>query len=310
MTRRRTGPGRIYTRRATDRTSAVLANFDIDGHELKTEHQQWLVRNIVPILREGGSVSVEGRASRTASSRHNQALSERRMNEVLDFLRQEAEREFEFAQYYASGERAATRGGCADGTEHDYYRAVVIEAWSRPTPPPPPPPPPPQRTPRTPGRVFKIRINSGSERIRQLVVTHNFVFEICNQDNDPNCQRSAIYQYTGNGIFPPLGPTFSRSGFDFVQSDWRSFRTTRDATVLDFETRSNGATLGVINFGSGRAPTGAQRDVAIATFRFRPRDLAPWRSVVELPARFSSPQSTWHVTLETVGRLLLSRLRT
>ena len=137
MTRRRTGAGQVTAIPAGDRVSAVLSNFDIDWHELKPEHQQWLDQYAVPKIREGGSISVEGRASRTGSHEHNQALSERRLREVLAYVRQRAGREFRSAQSVALGEQAAASSGWPDDTEDAWYRSVVVTAWSKPDPPPP-----------------------------------------------------------------------------------------------------------------------------------------------------------------------------
>ena len=54
----------------------------------KREHLAFLRGDAMAPLRNGGSVSVVGLASRTGSTAHNQELSERRAKRVLERLRE------------------------------------------------------------------------------------------------------------------------------------------------------------------------------------------------------------------------------
>lgn len=138
-----TGPGRVLTfGQNAEGLWGRLYNFDIDGHELKQAHREFLTTRIIPMLRAGGSIRLIALASRSGNSGHNAHLSSRRLAAVVAFLRAGAGPQFQVAEQSAAGEVAAAQAGVPDDTEHENWRSVVFSAWRRPVPPPPPPAPP------------------------------------------------------------------------------------------------------------------------------------------------------------------------
>jgi outer membrane protein OmpA-like peptidoglycan-associated protein len=125
-----------------------LYDFDVGKARLKPAHARWLIGEVVPLLNSHGSVSVSGLASRTATDSFNLSLSRLRAAAVLRFLRENTRRSFNVRSEDWRGEAAAAAAGQPDDTEDDWYRAVIVSAWSRPTPPPVPTVASPQRTVR------------------------------------------------------------------------------------------------------------------------------------------------------------------
>jgi hypothetical protein len=129
--------------------TAKLYNFEIGKFDIKTEHFMWLISVVAPKLRNGGSISIVGLASRTGADAFNMKLSENRLQAVINLLRQQVPNGFQVGIELALGERAAWLAGVKDGVEQEGWRAVVVSVWDKPTPPPPPPPPPVQKIDRT-----------------------------------------------------------------------------------------------------------------------------------------------------------------
>src|SRR5262245_17312306 len=123
---------------------ARLSGFRIDSAELLSRHRSWLDNHVVPVLAGGGGLTVFGFASRSGSDAHNDALSGRRAEGVLEYLRSKVVGPvpFRVSTVVGVGEHWARADGQRDGTEDPFYRAVMVSAWHRPTPPPPPPPKP------------------------------------------------------------------------------------------------------------------------------------------------------------------------
>jgi hypothetical protein len=135
----RTGPGRA--RRRPTPPSLLLYNFDIDGDRLKPEHEAFLMSEVVPTLRNGGSITIVGLASRAGDPDHNQALSEDRAKYTLKFLQRAVPTGFNVRRVTGFGERQAALERNPDGTENPLFRSVVIFVAPGSVPPPPPPPP-------------------------------------------------------------------------------------------------------------------------------------------------------------------------
>ena len=131
-----TGPGR--TEHRTSPKSLLLYNFDINGDQLKAEHETFLRKEVVPVLQRGGSVSLVGLASRSGSHSHNLALSERRAHNTLAFLRKAVPSGFAARQVAGFGESKAEQEGYRDGSEDERFRSVVVFTSLSPTPPVPP----------------------------------------------------------------------------------------------------------------------------------------------------------------------------
>jgi hypothetical protein len=124
--------------------SGRLYNFVIGKADLKPHHQSWLISNVSGLLKAGGSISLIGLASPTDSNEVNMALSQRRAEAVVKFLRTIVPNNFKVGFQTALGEHAARYAGVRNGVENDNWRAVVLHAWHLPDPPPPPPPPTPK----------------------------------------------------------------------------------------------------------------------------------------------------------------------
>jgi hypothetical protein len=136
-------PGKIYEySQGPNGITAKLYNFEIGKFDIKTEHFNWLIAVVVPKLRNGGSISIVGLASRTGTDAFNMKLSENRLHAVLNWLRAAVPNGFQVGIEVAVGERAAWLAGVKDEVEQEGWRAVVVSVWDKPTPPPPPPPPP------------------------------------------------------------------------------------------------------------------------------------------------------------------------
>lgn len=141
-------PGQIHVfSEGKDFVTALLFNFDIDQDFLKPEHQNWLRGKVVDIIKQGGSLWLAGITSRSGPDDWNQSLSRRRADALTNFLRIQTLwpfRGFKVAWDAAWGESFAKYAGVKDDTEDEFYRGVLLSAWTQPTPPPPPKPPAPK----------------------------------------------------------------------------------------------------------------------------------------------------------------------
>ena len=135
------GPGVIDVDfQSADRVEALLSNYDVDKSVLKKEHTQWLEKNVVSILRRGGSIALMGFTSRTASETYNLGLSKRRVREVVRFLRSQVSNNFKVRIEIGTGELLARALRFPNEVENQLFRAVSVIASINPTPPPPPKP--------------------------------------------------------------------------------------------------------------------------------------------------------------------------
>lgn len=145
-----------------------LYGFAVNSVELKEQHIRWLDEFVVPILEDGGSVSLVGEASRTGSASYNKLLSQRRAQKVLEHLQLQQRTAFsryDLGSVSAVGELAAKKAGLRDGTEDAFYRAVLVRAWGKPNVPAPPQPKP--DLPKTVRRVVMrrwVRVSSRTPR--------------------------------------------------------------------------------------------------------------------------------------------------
>jgi hypothetical protein len=130
-----TGPGKGQQLLFPDRL--LLFNFNIDGHELKPEHQSFLQTTVVPTLQSGGSISIVGLASRSGRFMHNQHLSVHRAESVRTFLQRTVPNGFAVREFKGFGERKAKFDHLPDGSENERYRSVVLFLSSGPLPPVP-----------------------------------------------------------------------------------------------------------------------------------------------------------------------------
>jgi hypothetical protein len=132
---RHTGPGK--SENLVNPPRLLLYNFDIDGPQLKPEHERFLQYFVMPTLRSGGSISIVGLASRSGSFSHNERISTQRAECVRSFLRMSVPNDFSVREFKAFGERVAKREHQRDGSEHERYRSVVLFLSAGPQPPVP-----------------------------------------------------------------------------------------------------------------------------------------------------------------------------
>lgn len=131
-----TGAGK--TEKRTSPPSLMLYNFNTDGSELKTEHQEFLKTEAIPTLRAGGSVTLIGLTDRAGSPEHNQKLSEARVASTLTFLKAQVPSGFNVRDDTRGyGEAAAERERERDGTANERFRTVLLFLSDKPTPPDP-----------------------------------------------------------------------------------------------------------------------------------------------------------------------------
>jgi len=123
-------PGGVEDRPVTTscdvrRARALLFAFDIGEASLKPKHKEWLDTNVVPFLKSATRIALSGTASRSGSDKFNQALSQRRVKSVKDYLVGKGAKATTIAEA-ASGEQPAAAAGQKDGTEDAKFRAVEV----------------------------------------------------------------------------------------------------------------------------------------------------------------------------------------
>jgi hypothetical protein len=220
MTLVHTGPGvvTIDPRAPVGGVRAVMSNFDIDGADVKREHQTFLTMRVVPILVGlNARAWLQGSASHSGPDAHNQALSERRARAVAAFLVAHGVSASRLT-VSAVGESQASPAALENSPD----RAVAVLAAPFLRPPPPPPRPGPT-APLT-NTAFRIRVHAaigGGEvaAIEQLYI----------QIWDVSHSLTCFYQYTGGGFGAsvlPIGGTLA--------GPWNDFRTTGPVSVVEF----------------------------------------------------------------------------
>jgi hypothetical protein len=125
------GPGQVRREKAFAGSKAArtrLFNYDIGDHVMKNEHRDFLLANVVPILKRSKNTAVQlwGTASRSGSDQFNLKLSEKRANFIRDFLVQQGALR-EQIKFRGLGESPAKSAGIADGNESPEDRAVLVD---------------------------------------------------------------------------------------------------------------------------------------------------------------------------------------
>jgi hypothetical protein len=221
MTLIRTGRGvvTIDPRAPTGGIRAVMSNFDIDGADVKPEHQTFLRTRVIPIMvGPAARCWLQGSASRSGPDAHNQALSERRANAVQAFL-------------VANGVQASRINASAVGEsqanparlENAPDRAVAVLAAPLYRPPPPPPPRPVPTAPPT-NTAFKLKVHAEIQAGEGGIGEQIYI-----QIWDVRNSLTTFYVYTGGGIGAsplPVGGTLA--------GPWNDFTTTGPLGVAEF----------------------------------------------------------------------------
>lgn len=131
---RKTGAGWVTQQKYQDRGIVYLQNFDIDGTDLKPNHQKALRELVLPQLEQGCSLTLVGMTDRLGSYQYNKRLSTERIHSVRCFLERMAKKAFRVDQLLASSEDRATTAGMRDNTRGDAFRAVAAVLWPSPQP--------------------------------------------------------------------------------------------------------------------------------------------------------------------------------
>lgn len=123
-----TGPGRILDQTSANGKgrSALLYNFDIDDSHVKSEHQDWLMKNVVPLLTRARrfTVSLRGTARRGGAG-FNADISQRRVEAMEGFLKANGIRPEQLTRSWV-GESESPAFGRLDGGESEEDRSVAV----------------------------------------------------------------------------------------------------------------------------------------------------------------------------------------
>lgn len=217
-----TGPGRVIEnpRVPPGGVRAILANFDVEGDEPKPEHLSFLNARVVPILVGARArIWLQGSASSSGSASFNMELSQRRCDQVADFLRSHGVAPSQITPSWV-GESLAS----VSIRERADDRSVSLVAAPLQAAPAPAPSPPPveQSTPRN--TKFKIRMVGGLSGGTSVGLDQLF-FQIWDEKHS----LAAIYVYSGMQVgrsWRPISTT--------LEGPWNDFETTGDVAIDEF----------------------------------------------------------------------------
>ena len=233
---------------------AVLYDFDIDGHHLKSAHKKFLDTTVLPVIGADQAnsskkwhIRVEVRTSRSGTDQHNGPLSERRAKAVLDYILERVPKDF-VVTAEGKGEIPAAKAGEKDGTEDMFYRGATIVIWGDDKPAPPPPPlhpkiaPPKPKLP-SPNKPYQIRMVSGASLNYQLpgagiqkvvqagITKDNYLFEI------RDLEDKVSYVYAFDAMGQSLGPSLNVKNIGIskvFKGEWTDFTAPRWIAANDF----------------------------------------------------------------------------
>jgi hypothetical protein len=231
MTLIHTGPGvvTIDPRAPTGGVRAIMSNFDIDGADVKREHQTFLRSRVIPIMvGPAARCWLQGSASRSGPDAYNQALSQRRADAVKLFLVANGVAASRI-NVSAIGEREASPAHLEFAPD----RAVAVLAAPLYTPPPPPPRRPVPTAPPTNTR-FRLKVHAELNAGEGGIVEQIYI-QIWDVDHSLTC----FYVYTGGGMGAsplPVGGT--------LVGPWNDFTTTGPLNVCEFDGPARFTTFG------------------------------------------------------------------
>jgi hypothetical protein len=217
-----TGPGRIITHPNAPKGGlrAGLANFDIEGHDLKGDHKTFLDTRIVPMLVGARArVWLQGQTSSSGTAAFNEALSKRRCESVTDHLRSRGVNQPQIVPSWV-GESIAS----VSMRERSDDRVVWVLAAPLIAPPPPAPAQPPVQTTTPRNTKFKLRVIGGLSGGGKFGVDPLFI-QIWDEKN----AVSSLYTYTGVAAgwsYKPISTT--------LEGPWNDFDTTGEVAVDEF----------------------------------------------------------------------------
>jgi hypothetical protein len=145
----------------SDEPGARLCNFATGSSALRPAHQQWLTRNLVPILRGPNNCLVEigGLGSRLGAAAVNERLGQARADATKKFLEQQLQMSLPNVLTASYGE-SVSGGGFSDND--GYFRAVVVKLHKGAVELPDPPPAV-KRPPTMPKAVPKLYFGIGAK---------------------------------------------------------------------------------------------------------------------------------------------------
>ncbi len=186
---------------------ARLINFAVKSPKLLESHKDWIRMHLVPALKKhpGCWVDLTGYASRTGSDSPNMTLGFQRAAEVKLFLRSHHPT-LKFNLIDSKGEEGAKNFGEPDGTESNFWRAVLIR-WHGvplnipiPVRPPEPKPKIKFKTYAAPkGRWLILKVDTFGIPIRAAITGGSAVVYLLND-------KGELWKITGYGLGLGLGP--------------------------------------------------------------------------------------------------------
>ena len=164
-----------------DSPSARFCNFPTGASALRPAHQDWLMRNIVPILRSDSTCVVEigGLASRLGAAAFNERLGQARADAVKEFLERQLLMSLPNVLTASYGE-LVSGGGVNDND--GYYRAVLIKLHNGTVVLPDPPPavkrPPKMPKAAPPKMYFGIGAKFGGMLVGGTQTVEGYLFSV------------------------------------------------------------------------------------------------------------------------------------
>jgi hypothetical protein len=189
-----------------DGRRALLADFDIDQHDLRPKHREWL-NGLANIVRRSHLrpphgiwlIETTGRASKTGSNAHNAKLSDRRKTEVRLYLeRRIGPVPVQWIEKVLGEEApfdAAIDENARDRSVEVFARpSVFIE------------PPPPKRDPRPPAadKIFDLVVNNFVCIVGEGTFIRFTTWIMNITISDPITDLAAQYSFEGSGTSAPV----------------------------------------------------------------------------------------------------------
>ncbi|HJQ56219.1 MAG TPA: hypothetical protein VJ890_04900 [Vineibacter sp.] len=251
----KTSENGLVLERSARPPDAFLADFDIDGHSLKTDHIAWLDEHIVRRDKAksgiGGrwKVWLTGRASRSGGASHNYQLSERRIEAVERFLAGRMMPDRYTVVPVPMGEGAPIDAGIF---ENEMDRSVHVEAeftaWGKPS-----------RKRRhlipniKPWRRFNKQVLDFTIQVHKAqveVFAPGFLpirkgsldVKLFVEVRELGTGDTALYEYVGTGVFSSLAPPGPTAGYwrtMFENGSKHRFATERPMDAEDFGAKAS-----------------------------------------------------------------------
>jgi len=214
------------------RVAARLCNFPTNKWKMWVEHEDWLRAKVIPILRDpqGAWIDVLAYASARGKTGSNKTLSDRRREEVVEFLKRESGNpNLPINRNHPYGEEES---GPDESNNSGYFRAVDVYVYGGQMPAVVPPV----------GSInFKIRVlgsaSAGAPPPR-IPVPINFGSEVYFFELiDLDAKQRANLAYTGGGVSigVPKLPGFTSVG---TAGNFTEFTVSKPSSLFSFAGRA------------------------------------------------------------------------